>query len=306
MSFGVIKYLKDSSYNVIIIGGHGYPTGMLSIQYLKYKKIPFILNMDGGIVRNDSKLLYLIKKYLISNASAWLSSGTETDNYLERYGAKKINIYRYPFTSLRGIDILKHPVSLSDKLTLRAALGINEEKIVISVGQFIYRKGYDVLLKAAAKIEKNVGIYIIGGKPTDGYKLLIKKYNLCHFHFIEFKSKEELRKYYLMADLFVLPTREDVWGLVINEAMAYGLPVITTNKCVAGTELVKDNENGFIVPIEDDDALARKITIILNDEQARIEMSKKSLKRIKDCTIENMAKVHLEIFRIITNKLGGE
>ena len=51
----------------------------------------------------------------------------------------------------------------------------------------------------------------------------------------------------MASDLFVLPTREDIWGLVINEAMSFGLPIITTRKCIAGTELITDGENGYLL-----------------------------------------------------------
>lgn len=57
--------------------------------------------------------------------------------------------------------------------------------------------------------------------------------------FVEFKTKEDLIDYYRAADLFVLPTREDIWGLVVNEAMAAGTPVITTTNCGAGMEILK-------------------------------------------------------------------
>ena len=58
--------------------------------------------------------------------------------------------------------------------------------------------------------------------------------DLTNVHFVGFKTKEQLEDYYRAADLFVLPTREDIWGLVVAEAMAYGLGVITTNRCNAG------------------------------------------------------------------------
>ena len=74
---------------------------------------------------------------------------------------------------------------------------------------------------------------------------------LKNINFLEFEKKEVLYKYYKAADLFILPTREDIWGLVINEAMAHGLPVITTKKCVAGMELVIKGVNGEIVEVED-------------------------------------------------------
>ena len=62
-------------------------------------------------------------------------------------------------------------------------------------------------------------------------------------HFIAFQEKEMLEKYYIAADVFILLTRGDVWGLSINEAMANALPVITTDRCIAGIELVEQNGN---------------------------------------------------------------
>lgn len=86
-----------------------------------------------------------------------------------------------------------------------------------------------------------------------------KKLKLTNVHFIDFMPKKELADYYRAADIFVLPTREDIWGLVINEAMAYGLPVVTTEKCVAGVEMVCEGHNGYIVPVENTDALKKAI-----------------------------------------------
>ena len=97
--------------------------------------------------------------------------------------------------------------------------------------------------------------------------------------------------------MFVFPTREDIWGLVVNEAMANGLPIITTDKCVAGLELIEDGENGYIVPVENVDMLARKITFLLQNDSLRKIMAQKSLEYIKRYTIENMVVAHLKIIR---------
>ena len=107
-------------------------------------------------------------------------------------------------------------------------------------------------------------------------------------------KKEKLVQYYKAADLFALPTREDIWGLVINEAMAYGLPVITTDKCVAGLELVEDGVNGYIIPTEDSEILADRIQKVLQKDTA--QMGARSLEKIRNYTIENMVKAHIQIF----------
>jgi len=94
--------------------------------------------------------------------------------------------------------------------------------------------------------------------------------------------------------VFVLPTREDIWGLVINEAMAYGLPVITTDRCVAGLELVEDGVNGFIVPVKDVKLLAEKMNELLAADTAA--MGAVSLDKVREYTIEGMVRAHKDIF----------
>ena len=112
---------------------------------------------------------------------------------------------------------------------------------------------------------------------------------------VGFLSCEETTKYYQAADIFVLPTRYDVWGLVINEALANGLPVITTQNCIAGKELIKDDKNGYLVSADDEKELYLKINTLLLDEELRKHMCINALNSIKEYTIENMFKVHKNV-----------
>lgn len=175
-------------------------------------------------------------------------------------------------------------------------------KIVISVGQFIHRKGFDVLLRAWKNCSSDAMLYIIGGEPTDEYTRLINQLNLTNVYFVGFKSKKELKEYYKAADLFVLPTREDIWGLVVNEAMAAGLPVITTDRCVAGLELIQNDFNGYIVPAGNEKALADKINNVLQDDKTIGEYSQNSIQAIAKYTIHNMAESHIHSLRSIRGK----
>lgn len=288
----VIKYIKDKSYDVIVIGMYSTPTGMLAVQYLRNHSIPFIISSDGGMAKADSGVKYKIKKHFISSADGWLSTGKITSEYLQHYGADADKIYVYPFTSVSRNDIIAQPLSLENKQKYRDELDIKEEFIFLSVGQFIYRKGYDVLLNASKDINKNIGIYVVGGKPTEEYECLIKQFNLNNVHFIDFMSKRELSRYYKASDIFVLPTREDIWGLVINEAMSYGLPVITTDKCVAGIEMVHDGLNGFIIPADNIDALKSSLNKAVNYKFD----SNISLKTAREYSIENMVQKHMDVF----------
>lgn len=294
LCFEVIKYLKEH-YDHIIIGGYSTPTGMLAIEFLKFKKKKFILSCDGGFIRkNESKINYKIKKHFISGANIYLSTGKVCSKYLEYYGAKKEKIYFYPFTSVHKDEILKRTLNPIEKENLKKELGIKDKKIVIFVGQIIHRKGIDILLKAIKNVSGNIAFYIIGGQPTDEYKETIKKLDLDNIKFMDFMEKKLLFKYYQVSDLFVLPTREDIWGLVINEAMANGLPIITTNKCVAGVELI--NQNGRLINNEDYETLGKYINELLTNDDLLNNYSRMSLNNIKSYSIEEMA---LKIYKLL-------
>ena len=287
------RFLKRGRYDIVIVGGYSTPTGMQAVWQMRRRKLPYFLNCDGGFIPNgENRLKYYIKKYFISGAVGWLSSGKLADEYLSYYGAAPGRIFRYPFTSLRDSDILPKMLSASEKQEYKAKLGIGEEKILLAVGQFIPRKGFDLLLQAAAQLKTPCGVYVIGGHCTQEYSQIIRKYQLKHIHFLPFMKQEKLREYYLAADIFVFPTREDIWGLVINEAMAAGLPVITTNRCGAGVELLDEK---YLVPAENADSLAHLSEELLENDILRLAAGSANLSKIREYTMEKMGKAHMDI-----------
>ncbi|OUP75313.1 hypothetical protein B5F08_11400 [Anaeromassilibacillus sp. An172] len=298
----VIKYVKDKSFDHIICSTFSSPTGILAIEYMKRHHIAYWLESDGGIAKNGKGFKEKLKKHIISGANGYFSTGNEHDNYYLAYGARREQLHRYPFTSLLKKDIISEHISESEKTDLRRKLGMSEEKIILSVGRFSYLngygKGYDVVMKVASRLPKEYGFYIIGDSPTEEFINMREKLKATNVHFIDFKNKNELKLYYRASDLFVLMTIYDVWGLVINEAMANGLPIITTDKCVAGLELIKNGENGYIVPVGDDDELENRILEILLDKELLIYMSNNNLKKIQSYTIEKVTQEHLRILNI--------
>lgn len=298
----LIRISKDK-WDLVIIGNYMIPSAIyLNIRYSIIKK-PFLIEADGGLVKNDTWIMKTIKKALISKASEWLTSGPETTKYFVHYGANVKRCYEYPFSSIRQSEISNSlSVCKEKRLEAREYLGYDNSPVILAVGQFIHRKGFDILLKAMAKTCSHAKLVFVGGVPTDEYLNLCKELRLQNVVFEGFKTKKELERYYQAADIFVLPTREDIWGLVINEAMAYGLPIITSNRCVAGLELISDDKNGYIFKNEDADELANCINKLVTDENLREYMCQNNLVKIQNYTIETMAFGHKEIFNQILTK----
>ena len=301
-NFKTINKTIKKHYDIILIGTYATIYGGYLIELLHLKKMPFLMNADGGFVdKNDTFITKFLKTFFISKASYYLSSSKETNKYLTAYGANKDKIYLYNFTSLNNEDILDKPISYKNKLPLRKQKGYNYHRLFISIGNFIERKGYDLFFKAIKDNNfKDACFLIVGGGPLKKeYEKLIKEYKLNNVYLIDFLDKKEIFEYLQMSDVFFFPSREDIWGLVINEAMANGLPVISSDNVIASKELVESKYLYDPNDLNKQYALINEFVYKTDDELYTIGQT--SLNKIKDYTIENMVKRHLEIFNEVAN-----
>ncbi|EXM38186.1 hypothetical protein RASY3_02445 [Ruminococcus albus SY3] len=297
----IIRYLKKS-YDEIIVTNVSSPTGMIAIQYMKFNHIKYWIEGDGGFPKNGKGIKEKIKRHFITGAYGYFSTGKSHDDYYLFYGANKGSIYKYPFTSLSNEDI-KYAYNMIqlDKEKIKKQLKIIEDKVVLSVGRFSYDrgygKGYDILMKSAENTPKGIGFYIVGDEPTEEFIKWKQSKKLDNVHFVGFKNKKDLSYYYSAADVFVLMTRGDVWGLVINEAMSYGLPIISTAKCGAGLELIQSGVNGYIMDSYDFRRLGKLVIELCSNDDIRKRMKDNNLEIAKEYTVEHMAEKHIDIFR---------
>lgn len=295
----IIKYISMEKYDHIIVTNPMTPTGITAIKFMRIKKIPYILESEGGFPKDGEGFKERLKKRIITGASAYFSTTPKADEYFLAYGATKDKIMRYPFTSLYKNELLEQPLCNEEKLVLRAKYRLRGKKIAIAVGRFIPLKNYDVLIRAWREIDNNHSLYIVGGGPEkEKYENIIEQNSIKNVYLLDYMDKQKLFKHYMASDLFIHPTSTDVWGLVINEAMACGLPVITTDMCIAGLELVND-DNGCIVSVDNKEEIVDNVNNILNNEDLLKTMSYNSIRKIKNYTFENMAKVHLETLSIM-------
>ena len=255
-------------------------------------KVPYIMNLDGAFIRKNF-IKNIIKRYLVTHAAGYFASGNHAAEYFKYFGADPEKIFIHPFTSLHKEDILERRVTPEERSFFRKKLGLADKKTVLTIGQFIPRKGFDILIKAwSTKLDSNAQLIIVGGgDDKEYYKKLIAENQSQNIILVGFKQKAEIFEYYKAADLFVLPTREDIWGLVINEAMACGLPVISTNMCLGAIELL-DIE--CIVPVDDVSSLKEKIEKLIGNEALREEQGNRNLTYIRQYTYENVIQSHID------------
>lgn len=293
---GQEKYKKSlvniKKYDLVILYENSSKNEVMLMLTCCINKVPFVLNSDGDmLIKHGNIIRECIKKYIIPKAKCCLASGENAKNYFLRYGAIEKSISLHHFSSLHECDILEEPITITRKNELRNMLNLPlDKKIVIAVGRFIKLKRYDSLIKSWKNMPDDYLLVLIGGGPEkQSYIEMMSKEKIDGIQIEDYKTKEELANYLQASDVFTHPTSYDVWGLVINEAMANGLPVVASDHCVACLELVKDGYNGFKVEMGDDEDMCNKIKKVCKDYDF-VQMSSNSINTIKDYTIENMAK----------------
>lgn len=291
--FDLIGKLKEDENALVIFDGYGPKTNLLGLIYCKLYKRKSFVNVDGyPTERKPNKLKNIVLSFIIGKiCTNFFCSGEATKEHLLRLGAKETSITIHNLSSITKEEIISEVVNKESQSLIRKKLGIHStKKIVLSVGRFLPLKRFEDLILAVKKCQTDCDLYILGGKPTARYLELVG--DSTSIHFIDFVLPEDVNEYYKAANLFVLPSETDVWGLVLNEAMSKGLPVIASDSVVGGKSLIKDN--GYIFKTYDIDELARDIDSCLDDKN-NIEMAKKSLEIIKDFTIEGMVERQLPI-----------
>lgn len=294
------NYVKDHKSDVLIFTNYVSPATMRAILWCRLHRRKYYIEYDGGFNKKESFVKAFFKKILLKGAIGHLTTAEEHIKYLMSLGIPANKIFKYPFTSISESDIVSANALVDQGRNLfKQKLGVTEDKMILSVGRFSYDggygKGYDILMKLAEFFDDSVGIYIVGDQPTQEFIDWKKEKKLEHIHFVGFKNKKELADYYAAADIFTILSRGDVWGLVVNEALTYSLPVITSNRCIAGTELVTDGENGYVVDLENfDNIKSRFIELISNNSQS-VAFGNSSLFKAAKYTFTQMVDAHIKI-----------
>ena len=296
LSLSVIKHISKN-YDLIIIGNPCTPTGIIAELYMQLKKIPYAIISEGGFPGNGKGIKERLKYKLMHKSCLFFSTCPMDDDYFFTYGATKDRIRRYNFTSMYRKDIPGGVISAEEKKEIKKKLGIPKGQMILTVGRSVPVKGFDTLIKAFNGVEERVNIleqgektslYFVGADKLDEYDKIIQKDKIENIYFINNIPFEDLKEYYKAADLFVFPTRGDTWGLVINEAMAYGLPIISTDMCVAADALIDKEKGGIIVHVDDINAIRNAMICFLNNPKGRANMGQYNHKKIRNNTIEQM------------------
>ena len=297
INFSVLKKIKKDKLDIVLIHGWNYVSHWIVFLICFFRKIPVILRSEMSVSqefkKSKIKLFFkkmILKKFLFKKISAFLAIGKENYNFYLYYGVPASKIFLAPY----GIDNDRFNgqfnIYKNNKEEIKKELKCSGyDKIILFVGKLISKKNPIDLVKAFHLINnENIGLILIGeGKLRYNIENYIKKYFLKNIFITGFINQKELPKYYTISDLFVLPSGiGETWGLVVNEAMNFKLPVIVSDTTGCSADLVIDGVNGYKFKEGDIKDLSEKISLILSDENKIKKMGEESLKIINNYSYE--------------------
>lgn len=279
-NFEVFTHLRRINPDCIITTGFN-PTHLYAWFYSKLFFKKHIPMTDGWLYseKDLSRLHKLIRKIVYKTSNSFIGASKNSITLFESYGVKR----EKTFQSHLCID--------NDRF--KNFNKFNERKYhIMFSGQFTDRKipfFFCDILEELSKRINNLKVLILGSGPLE--KEFFKKLDniKLDYHYPGFISQEELPKYYSNSKLFLFTTKLDAWGVVVNEAMASGTPIISTPYAGVINDLVLDSNNGYILDI-DVDKWADKIEIILSDEKLWNKLSSNGVERVQEFNFENAAK----------------
>ncbi|MHC2995248.1 MAG: glycosyltransferase family 4 protein [Candidatus Atribacteria bacterium] len=302
VNLGIIKELWKEKYDAILIHGYVALSGWLAFLGTRLSKTPILFRGETILRPGQSRLKRVVKslclKALFRKIDAFLPIGTRSREFYLAYDVPESRMFLTPYSVDNEFFHRKYKELIADKNKLKEKLGIpSEMPIILYASKMIPRKRAIDLLKAFKMVQEKrnaVLVFVGDGVERPVLESYTKEHNLKNVYFVGFKNQTELSEYFVVADVFVLPSTNEPWGLIINEVMNFGLPIITTDKVGAGPDLVKDGENGFIYSIGDIERLAECLLTLLKELELRERMGRCSLEIISnwgyDACVEGVLK----------------
>jgi len=244
-------------------------------------------------------LTFPIVKYIYRHSDAVVTYGTHVRDHLISLGVDEKKIFIEQNTA--DNELYNKEVSTDEKNELIKSLNAKNQKIILFVGRISKEKGINFLLQAAENLNlkskiSNLKFVIIGrGDEKENLKNYCKKNNINNVLFLDYVANDQLYKYYNIADIVAVPSVttpvfKEPWGLIVNEAMNQTTVVIASDAVgAAAGGLIKNGDNGIIVPEKNAEILAEAIEKVLSDDEYQNKLSLSAKNTIKSWTYDKMA-----------------
>lgn len=206
---------------------------------------------------------------------------------------------RRNWTELDDTVVIPDPLSFSPSFCSPLTA-----KRVISVGRYVYQKGYDLLIQAWAMIEKKCpdwSLVIIGQGDRVKYEALIDDLHIDRSRCLLMGPTERIQDEFINSSLLVMSSRFEGFGMVLVEAMSCGLPVVSFDCPCGPKDIINDGVDGLLIPTGNVLKLSEGLLLLMNDELLRTKMGKSARKHVERFNIDSIGQKWKQLFDEVCN-----
>jgi glycosyltransferase involved in cell wall biosynthesis len=293
--------LNQEHFDAVWVHGWAHPFTQAAWRQARSRKIPLMLRGEtflgcvrGGKLRRLAHRLVFSRKF--RQVSAFLAVGKLNAELYRAYGVEPQRIFRAPYVVDNAFFQKRCREAAPNREKLRAALGLELGRpVILFCAKLIDVKDPETLIRAVGKLvnPERQGNHILTNAATAPVLLMVGDGELRPaleklaqeaapglVKFLGFQNQTELPALYDLCDVFVLPSRFEPWGLVVNEVMNAGKTVVVSDQVGSGPDLVREGGNGSIFPAGDVARLTQILDRWCGDEAAREQAGRKSLEII--------------------------
>jgi glycosyltransferase involved in cell wall biosynthesis len=295
LNWGTEAALRRAAPDFVICGGYNYAASWQSMFWSRRKRVPFGLWTESTArdFRGGHALTEFLKTKFLRHCTAFVVPGKSSAEYLRNYGVSAEMIFTAPNAVDTQLFAQRAELIRKNAVINRRALGL-PARFFLFAGRLEPEKGTFDLLRAYAalspEVRENMGLVLVGdGTARTALQRRAAAINPRSIHFAGFVQRDRLPAYYALAEALVFPTHTDTWGLVVNEAMACGLPVISSAAAGCVADLVENGWNGRVFAARDVGHLASAMDELARDAGLRALMGRRSRERIEQYSPEAWA-----------------
>lgn len=304
----ILRELYRFRPSLIVLGGYHHPTSYAVWGYAKRYRTKLYLWCESNLNDHSSKALFIeyLKKTFIRSCDGYLVPGRASLAYLKSYGVDEKDVIMAPNSA--DTEFFSNDIVEKDGQGGQIRRQFEKEMPLakfnlLFVGRLSPEKGFPFALEVLERLQGadlDVGLVVVGDGPfRSKYEALATEKRLKHVLFLGFKQPRELPYYYRMGDLLIMPSTSEPWGLVVNEAMTCGIPVLCSPKVGAAQDLVIEDSTGF--QCESVEVYESHIRELVGNPLKRKEMGKNCREIIKKFTPQACGAGFANAFRKVSS-----
>lgn len=299
MNGALVNALRRDRPDALWVNGHLYFSYVLGILAANLLNIPLFMRCETHLLIASSGLKRVLRRpvmWFLYNklCERCLTIGSRNRMFYMAHGVPESHMFLVPYAVDNAYFMERVGQERSAISKVRSDFDLpGDRPLILYLSKLAgIKRPMDLVVAYHRLLAKGIdcALAIVG---SGGLELELKAYvaehQLSNVYFFGFRNQSELPQFYAAADVFVFPSERETWGLVLNEAMCAGLPVIASVEIGATADLIREGENGFTYPAGDIDQLTHHLTVLLTDAPRRQAMGQRSREIIANWDFEKCA-----------------